>query len=429
MKSWKISYLFLLFLSGCLVLLSACDTSTISSSSTPIPNRQTPIATNTSFPSTQTNCPAPGTARPAVMSSMVPGSHQNIVYVSEHGGTQTFPSQALLMRYDLTTGSKTTILSFANTGTGIISTQSSPDGQWTLFIATTFSEGHYTAKLQLIRADGQMLQTLFCDPSGSIGKLQWSPDLQQVAFTGPPFDKLKRTIHLLNLATAQQEQVVFGTYSPYAWLDNTRLYVAQQQGSDPFTSLFNLYLLDTSKGANQQPGSLTYIASTPVLCGSFEKSSDGAQLLGSSCMPVRPAGCRGPATQGPSTLNVRPATGGSARTIYSSQTQAIMTFHTVNAQTLLLYIENTQGDLSQNGLWKINIDGSGLTRLTTAGGQLCADQGYTATWPQIISNGQSYALRANGSLMAGSLNGGSPTTFETLSISKGTLNLVGMVMI
>jgi hypothetical protein len=121
--------------------------------------------------------------------------------------------------------------------------------------------------------------------------------------------------------------------------------------------------------------------------------------------------------------------GGSARTIYSSQTQAIMTFHTVNAQTLLLYIENTQGDLSQNGLWKININGSGLTRLTTAGGQLCADLGYTATLPQIISNGQFYALRANESLMAGSLNGGTPTTFETLSINKGTLNLVGMVMI
>src|SRR5258708_6824363 len=166
MKSWKISYLFLLFLSGCLVFLSACSTSAIGSSSMPIPSGQTPIITHTPLPATQTSCPAPGTARPAVMSSMTPGSHQNIIYVSETGGVQTVPSQALLMRYDMTTGSKTTILSYANTGTGIISTQTSPDGQWTLFIATTFSEGHYTAKLQLIRADGQMLQTLFCDPSG-----------------------------------------------------------------------------------------------------------------------------------------------------------------------------------------------------------------------------------------------------------------------
>ncbi len=338
------------------------------------------------------------------------------------------------MRYDATTGAKTTILSFANTGTGITSAQPSPDEQWTLFIATTLSEGHYSAKLQLIRADGQMLQTLFCDPNGTIGNLLWSPDLQQVAFLGAPLSGLASTIHLLNLATGQQKQVMFGTYFLYAWLDNTRLYVAQQQGSDPFTSLFNLYLLDTSKGANQQPGSLTYIASAPVLCGSFEKSSDGAQLLGSSCTPVRPAGCRGPATQGPSTLNVRPATGGSARTFYSSQTQAIMTFHTVNAQTLLLYIENTQGDLSQNGLWKINIDGSGLTRLTAAGGQRCDDLGYPATWPQITSNGQSYVLRIteprswNESLLVGSLTGGTPTTFETKDTRQGILELVGMVM-
>jgi hypothetical protein len=366
---------------------------------------------------------------------MASGSHLNILYLSEHGGIQTGRSQAVLMRYDAATGAKTTILSFANTGTGIYSAQTSPDGQWTLFIATTLSGGHYTAKVQLIRVDGQMLQTLFCDPSGTIGNLQWSPDLQQVAFRGPPLSGLESTIHLLNLATAQQEQVMFGTYFPYAWLDNTRLYVAQQQGSDPFTSLFKLYLFDTSKGANQQPGSLTYIASAPVLCGSFEKSSDGAQLLGSSCTPVRPAGCRGPVTQGPSTLNVRPATGGSARTFYSSQTQAIMTFHTVNAQTLLLYIENTSGNLSQNGLWKINADGSGLTRLTTVAGRQCDDLGYRATYPQIISNGQFYALRVTdpiswySSLQVGSLKGGTPTTFETKDTRQGILELVGMVMI
>jgi len=49
-------------------------------------------------------------------------------------------------------------------------------------------------------------------------------------------------------------------------------------------------------------------------------------------------------------------------------------------------------------------------------------------WPQIISNGQSYALRTNESLMVGFLNGGAPTMFETMSISEGILNLVGMAM-
>ncbi len=296
MKSWKTPKFFLLLISICLALLSSCSTSTTGTTPTSTPSGQTPTATNTASQPAQTSCPPAGTVRPAVMPPMASGSHFDILYLSEHGGIQTSQSQAVLMRYDATTGAKTTILSIANTGTGIYSAQTSPDGQWTLFIATTLSEGHYSAKVQLIRADGQMLQTLFCDPSGTIGNILWSPDLKQMAFLGAPFSGLESAIHVLNLTTGRQEQVMFGTYFPYAWLDNTRLYVAQQQGSDPFTSLFNLYLLDTSKGANQQPGSLTYIASAPVLCGSFEKSSDSAQLLGSSCTPVRPAGCRGPAT-------------------------------------------------------------------------------------------------------------------------------------
>src|SRR6266446_2096832 len=88
--------------------------------------------------------------------------------------------------------------------------------------------------------------------------------------------------------------------------------------------------------------------------------------------------------------------------------------HPVSSQILLLYIENTQGDLRRNGLWKINSDGSGLTRLITAGGRLCDGQGYPATWPQITSNSQSYALRltepgsSNVSLLIGSLKGAMP---------------------
>src|SRR6266446_3985356 len=157
-------------------------------------------------------------------------------------------------------------------------------------------------------------------------------------------------------------------------------------------------------------------------------SSDGTQVFSSSCTPVEPDNCRGYALQGPSTLSALPAAGGTARTIYSSQSHAVAALHPVSSQTLLMYIENTGGDFSQNGLWRINTDGSALTRLTTAAGQRCADREYAVEWPQIISNGQSYALRANESLMVGSLNGGVPTTFETMSISEGILNLVGMAM-
>ncbi len=97
-----------------------------------------------------------------------------------------------------------------------------------------------------------------------------------------------------------------------------------------------------------------------------------------------------------------------------------------------MYIENTNKTLSQNGLWKLNTDGTGLTRLTTAPGQECADLEFPSEWPQIISNGQSYALRISQvpvtALMVGSLNGGASTTFATLKLSDGIMFLVGWAM-
>ena len=65
-------------------------------------------------------------------------------------------------------------------------------------------------------------------------------------------------------------------------------------------------------------------------------------------------------------------------------------------------------------------------RLAPIAGQHCADLEYWDGKPQILSNGQSYALRASNSLMVGSLNGGTPTTIETMPVADGILILVGM---
>ncbi len=338
---------------------------------------------------------------------------------------------AQLIRYDTIAKSKTILLSFAQSGEEISDAQISTDGQWILFLTRSISESQ--AKLQLIRADGQMLQTLFCAPAYEIGNIRWSPDSQHVAFAVSAPNGQVSTIQVLDLMTAQQEVFTGSNYRPYAWLDNTRLYIIQPQG-DLLTSPQNLSLLDTSQGNTQQPVRFTPIASANALCGAFEKSSDSTQLFTSSCTPVDGNGCRGPATQGPSTLSVGPATGGPARTIYLSQDQAIMALHPISSQTLLIYIENTSGNLSQNGLWKINADGSGLTRLTTVVGRQCDDLGYQATYPQIVSSGQYYALRMtdstslNESLLVGSLNGDAPTTFETKDAREGVLILIGVVM-
>lgn len=111
-----------------------------------------------------------------------------------------------------------------------------------------------------------------------------------------------------------------------------------------------------------------------------------------------------------------------------------MALHPISSQALLIYIENTSGNLSQNGLWKINANGSGLTRLTTVVGRQCDDLGYQVFYPQIVSSGQHYALRItdstslNESLLVGSLNGSAPTIFKTKDARDGVLILVGVVM-
>lgn len=419
---------FLLITCGLLLLISACgntplsqpgNTQQTSTASTPTSTAAAPLITP--------SCPI----HPAVMPALPAGSHPNIVYLSERGGLQTAMTAAQLIRYDPITKSQTMLLSFAQSGEEISDAQISTNGQWILFLAGSRKESQ--TKLQLIRADGQMLQTLFCAPTNEIGNIRWSPDSQHVAFAVSAPNGQVSSIQVLNLTTAQQEVFTASNYRPYAWLDKTRLYIIQPQGN-LLTSAQNLSLLDTSQGNTQQPVRFMPITSANALCGAFEKSSDSTQLFTSSCTPVDGNGCRGPATQGPSTLSVGPATGGPARTIYHSQDQAIMALHPLSSQALLMYIENTSGNLSQNGLWKINTDGSGLTRLTTVVGRQCDDLGYPVLYPQIVSSGQHYALRmtdstsSNESLLVGSLNGDAPTIFETKNTREGILILVGVVM-
>jgi hypothetical protein len=410
-----------------LFLISACgDTPSGQSASTHQADVAPTATSSVATPAPRTSCPG----HPVVMSALATGTHPDIIYLSERGGLQTSMTAAQLIRYDTVTKSKTILLSFAQTGEGITEAQISTNGQWILFLATSLSENQ--ARLQLIRIDGQMLQTLLCTPAYQISNIRWSPDSQHVAFAMSTPNGQVTAIHVLDLATAQQKVFTVNNYRPYAWLDNTRLYVIQPQGT-LLTSQQNLALLDTSQ-ENTQSIRFTPIASANALCGTFEKSIDGTQLFTSSCTPVNANGCQGTATQGPSTLSALPAAGGLSTTIYHSQDQAIMTLHPISSQTLLMYVENTSGNLSQNGLWKIDTDGSDLTRLSTAAGRQCSDLGYPALYPQIASSGQYYVLRVTDStsqqesLLVGSLNGGAPTIFETKDTNEGVLILVGVVM-
>jgi hypothetical protein len=62
---------------------------------------------------------------------------------------------------------------------------------------------------------------------------------------------------------------------------------------------------------------------------------------------------------------VRSATGGPARTIYNTATYAIKALRVATGTSLLLIIHNASTETSHNGLWKVNTDGTGLTRLNS----------------------------------------------------------------
>jgi eukaryotic-like serine/threonine-protein kinase len=252
------------------------------------------------------------------------------------------------------------------------------------------------------------------------------------------------TVDVLDLASGKTRTVLSGDYSPSNWLDDHRLIVETS-----VSNTADYYLFDTNNGSQQKLINLPHIASLTAPGslpeGDIARSSNSSQIFISSFVEpsTNTPGCQGTATQGPGTLKSYTINGGSTHTIYSDQNHAIMVIQPVDARTLLIYIENTIGDLSQNGLWKIKSDGTGLTRLTSANDPRCRDTGYREWAPKIAQNDQSYALLQtdfnhdeNQSIVAGNLSGGTPTPIATganVALPRGKahfdrfLQLVGMI--
>ena len=156
------------FLAVCLVFLLAASASQSDARAS---------SSNTShalMPALSTTCPANGTARPAVMTPLALGSHRNIVYVYNEIPPNTTISYGHIKRFDVTTGQKTTIVT---SGLSIQHAQVSADGQWVLFLSQVDPRGdpNHSAMLQLVRMDGQGLQTLYCLPSSiTSASVQWA---------------------------------------------------------------------------------------------------------------------------------------------------------------------------------------------------------------------------------------------------------------
>jgi hypothetical protein len=337
------------------------------------------------------------------MAPLALGTHQTIIY-SLNEGPSDAPIKGTLMRYDTETGRKTAFFSVTNAH--VDQTQVSADGQWVLFSTPVSNR----TAIELVRMDGQALQTLYCSADG-IGALQWSPDQKYLAF------REGRNVSLLTVDTGAYQlelpssapQGIPQWYIPRTWLDNTRLYLYRQSVETPPLNLF-LLDVDTAKVQPVLPSSV---------CGDFDSSIDGTQLFTTT------SPCALPMTGGPSKITIQPATGGETQTIYSAPTYEITALRVASRTSLLFVIKNVPGvgkvDFSQNGLWKVNIDGTGLTRLTSdTADQTTLFNPFTQfIWSTVSRDKAFYAgERRSGSpplyeyaLEVGSLSGGTPTVF------------------
>lgn len=318
------------------------------------------------------------------------GIDQNIIY-THNFGTYDSPVGSKILRYDIQTGQTTELLSLADAQ--IYEAQVSTDGQWVLFVATT-GNLHRLSKLQMVRMDGQGLQTLYCTPDFGIRQMQWSLNQRLLAFYNVV--NQQGIVYVLDmttgsiqaeLSTPPQIGLVLRT-----WLDATHIYIS----NTPLDTLFEyIYLLDIRKGPHQHLRDLQIMFFDQF--GDFDSSYDGSQLF------VSHGGCPQGFCTGPSRIDVQTLPGGKHRTIYSSQVYDVIAVRAIDQTSMLFMIGNTYDsngvdDPSHNGLWKINIDGSGLTRLLpiTAKQYSLLNSWTRYVWSNVSRDASMYVLQVDG---------------------------------
>jgi serine/threonine protein kinase len=377
----------------------------------------TPGINTQGMPATSTSCPPTETARTFVSAPLVLGQDPTIVYIVNEG-TSNAPTFGTIKSYDTSTDNKAEINKTANTR--IDDAQVSSDGQWVLFTAHVAGQ----SELRVVRMDGQGLQTLFCAQSGAhIFGAQWSLDQKLVVFDVGQ-DTGGTTIYLLNITNGSLQTELVSTapglaYLPRTWLDNKQvLLVGFAQNADAPPQ--NVYLLDTTKGANQQATDLKQVVSSGQPCWNFDSSFDSTKLFVSQCTPGQP--------EGSSSVGVQPATGGTLNTFLTSSTLAINTVRVIDPNNTLLATANNigqgvSGDTSNDGLYKLKTDGSNPFRLTPNNSGETSNLNLFSQyfWSNVSRDSKLYALEMSSfstgrfTLMFGSLNGGTPTTFADIS--------------
>jgi hypothetical protein len=388
----------------------------------------------------QQTCPAQGHARAANLLSRPAGGHPNLIYRSWHpgpdypGGSDSVPLISIaggdLLRYDSVTAASTLILQESQ----IASVNVSPDGQWLLLVsAVQRSPVQNRERIQLIRIDGQHLQTLYCAPEDAyIGMVLFSPDQHALVFT-----QASRTgdTYLLDVATGKlhlalssgrsgfpsKKCIHCGILEPVKWATNNSVYFSNDSVDELMNGIvslpygFDLYLLhDSNKDASQQQSNLQLIASATSenQCGDFDITPDNRQLA-----------CIVDSASRSDTLKMASPVGSMFHIMYHDPIGILQA--RVISNTTLLFIQThitprENGPDREEVLWKINTDGSQPVKLMTSPGPAgywfdFADD--RQSWSTLSRDGSLYVVTAGGlqSLLIGSLNGG-PT--KTISMPK-----------
>lgn len=400
------------------------------------------------MPPTQTDCPSADTARAAVIRPLFLGQLQNLVYIFNEVPQNTSNAIGHLRRYDVSNGHKAEIVS---SGISIDQAQISADGQWVLFLSIPDPRGdsQHSAMLQLVRMDGEGLQTLYCFPATSYPNaihgsklpisIQWSVDQKSILIsvtTGKTtatsqifvLDVASGSIH--QLFQDQNDANVY--YSAVTWLDNTHFYVIKRGLSAP-TPPATVYLMDASKASVTDPG-LTPILTTPTRQSyySLDSSYDGTLLYSSYCLLA--------GSPFNTNIQVGPATGGSRHSIFQEKPDdCVETMRAISSSTLLLLVEvsNGAGKGFKSEVWSMNLLSNSTQLLATL---TSPDNGNTAyslnpssqfPWSNVSRDNGFYALQAvdpvanNQTIFVGPMKGGDLTVVARTNPDNSSVGLVG----
>jgi hypothetical protein len=292
--------------------------------------------------------------------------------------------------------SKTSSLIASVDGETIHSAQISQDGQWVLIVAQMNSAW----ALQLVRVDGRDLQTLYCSSAIQNLSAQWSPNQRQIIFS--QISAHETQLFLLNPISGSL-QVEYtdagGDLEPITWLDNTRVYIGLVTSGLLYKPA-NLYVLDISKGANQQQSDLKMVLGVGDNQWSFDCSLDGKTAYATiSQEPPRADALK-------SIISAQPALAiDFTHPIFVSHTIYITAVRVINATTLMILAEDPDHPQSSaNGLYTIQTNGSGFKQLTSSLAEPSwAFNAFSQyTWSNFSRNGAYYV----DGLSYGSFNGG-----------------------